>query len=78
VSPPIATPVDTPRLFPIEVHDHRGRTIEDVVLEALTDGGTSICPVCAAPTTAVPSGVRCDTCGSEVLAGAEPAPAWVA
>lgn len=66
------------RLFAIEVQDHRGRSIEDVVLEALADVEHGVCPVCAGALQRVAGGVRCAGCGSEILSGAEPAPAWVA
>ena len=76
-APPAITDA-TLRLFPIGVQDHRARSLEDVVLEALTDAEHGLCPVCAGALGPIPGGVRCRDCGSEVLAGAEPAPAWVA
>jgi len=69
---------ETLRLFAIEVQDHRGRSLEDVVLEVLADVDHGVCPVCAGSLHPVAGGVGCGVCGSEILAGAEPAPAWVA
>ncbi len=75
---PAAVTDDALRLFPIEVQDNRGRSLEDVVLEAMADSEHGVCPVCGGSLGPVAGGVRCGACGSEILAGAEPAPAWVA
>jgi hypothetical protein len=69
---------ETLRLFAIEVQDHRGRSLEDVVLEALADVEHGVCPVCAGRLHPIAGGAACTICGSEILSGAEPAPAWVA
>jgi len=69
---------DVLRLFAIEVQDHRGRSLEDVVLETLADVEHGVCPVCAGQLHPVVGGAGCTVCGAEILAGAEPAPAWVA
>lgn len=76
MTPPAVT--DVPRLFPIEVQDHRGRSLEDLVLAALADVDHGMCPVCDGPLRPIAGGVRCGDCGSEILYGPEPAPAWVA
>jgi len=78
MTPPSVISDDMLRLFSIEVQDHRGRSLEDVVLEVLADVEHGVCPICAGSLHAVPGGARCGVCGSEILTGAEPAPAWVA
>lgn len=70
--------VETPTLFPIAVHDQRGRSLEAVVLEVLADREHGLCPVCDGSVTPIRGGVRCVACGSEVIAGDEPAYAWAA
>ncbi len=78
MSPPAPVTDAAMRLFPIEVQDNRGRSLEDVVLEALAEVEHGMCPVCAGALHAIVGGVRCEACGSEILSGPEPAPAWVA
>lgn len=76
MTPPV-TAVASPTLFPIEVHDNRGRSLEDVMLEVLADADHGPCPVCDGALAAIIGGVRCGDCGAEILQGEEPAPTWV-
>jgi len=75
---PPAVMAELPRLFPLEDHHPFGHTLEDAVLAMLADPTNAICLVCDAALERVPGGARCVDCGSELLIGAEPSPAWVA
>jgi hypothetical protein len=66
------------RLFPLDDHDPPGHSLEDAVLDMLADHAGASCLVCDGALERVPGGVRCVGCGSELLLGVEPAPAWVA
>lgn len=63
-----AAATSPPRLFVID-GQARGpeRSLNDVVLAMLGTHGPGRCLVCDGRTRAVPAGVRCDDCGSELV-----------
>ena len=67
---------ELPRLFTPDDRP-QGATLEDAALGILADPVGVQCLVCAGTLERVPGGARCLDCGSELLLGAEPAPAWV-
>ena len=75
---PPAVMIELPRLFPLDDQHPAGRLLEDAVLEILAGPTSASCLVCDGALQYIPGGVRCVDCGSELLLGAEPAPAWVA
>ena len=74
---PPAVMIELPRLFTLDDRPP-GQPLEDAVLGMLADPASVRCLVCEGALESVPGGVRCVDCGSELLLGAEPAPAWVA
>ena len=75
---PPAVMIELPRLFPVDDQHPSLHSLEDAVLAMLADPTSALCLVCDGALEHVPGGVRCVDCGSELLLGPEPAPAWVA
>ncbi len=61
-----------PRLFLVEP-DPRGpeQTLDEAIVTLLADPDHGTCLVCAGLTHAIPGGVACGDCGSELLVGDE-------
>jgi hypothetical protein len=70
--------MELPTLFTVDGQPPLGHSLDDAVLKMLAEPAGGVCLVCDGAVEAVPGGVRCIACGSELLLGAEPAPAWVA
>ena len=70
--------MELPTLFNVDGQPPLGHSLDDAVLTMLAEPAGGVCIVCDGGVETVAGGVRCVDCGSELLLGAEPAPAWVA
>jgi DNA-directed RNA polymerase subunit RPC12/RpoP len=69
--------MELPTLFDLGGGPPLGHSLDDLVLAMLAEPARSVCVVCEGTLEQVPGGVRCVDCGSQILVGAEPTPAWV-